>query len=188
MRLVVFCLSVLVLTSCSSLQFAYFFADDIVQYRADDYLKLEDHDRKHLSKMSKQLVAWHRSEMLPSYADFIEENIGILGASDIQPEEFSKIFKSFRSLVDDTVKGAAPFISKVLVEHQTTEKLSYLQEKMDKSLEKREQKAANKSSEQIIQDRIDSRLKSISRFIKDLNENQIEIVRHHSQNSDKTYM
>lgn len=58
----------ILLASCSSVQFAYNRLDWLISYRISDYVSLSDAQEEQLDSLLEQQLRWHRSTQLPVYA------------------------------------------------------------------------------------------------------------------------
>jgi len=63
---------VLVLSGCSSLQFAYNYAPNYLSYRLNGYLSLDDAQKLALDQEFVQFMHWHSETALPSYIGALE--------------------------------------------------------------------------------------------------------------------
>ncbi len=61
------------LAGCSTLSLTYNFADWIMLWRADHYFDLSSDQREILEERLAHLHAWHRTQELPLYADFLRQ-------------------------------------------------------------------------------------------------------------------
>jgi len=65
--------AVLLLSGCSAVEFAYSNAGAWVQWKADDYLDLQEEQREELGKRVDAFFRWNRREALPVYARLADE-------------------------------------------------------------------------------------------------------------------
>ena len=72
----------LALSGCSTLKFAYSFAENMVENRAETYLDLSAEQKERLTQQAAVLIAWHRADMLPKYASFFLAQAEIAAAGD----------------------------------------------------------------------------------------------------------
>jgi hypothetical protein len=70
-RLALACGFALVLVSCSFTRFAYNQADTFAAWTADDYFEFTGPQKNEFESRFARLHAWHRSEQLPEYAQFM---------------------------------------------------------------------------------------------------------------------
>jgi hypothetical protein len=174
--------SMLLLTGCSTFKIWYAFADDMIESRAEDYLDLDAAQQAELEKQSVALVAWHRKVMLPKYAVFFMAQADMAEAGGWDRSQMSDAFDDFRILLNETVKGASPFVARVLSDHMTDEKLAYLEARTSEFVAERRAEIEQDSPEDILDERVERREKGISRFTGSLDNKQVAIIRQHLQN------
>ncbi len=168
------------LTGCSWVQLSYNFADVALNNRVAAYLLIDDEDTEHLNTTISVMMGWHRTKMLSKYAVFVQSR-----AEDVESGLFSlgqirRVVREGRALFAETVEGAAPFVSSVLVRHVSPPKIAYLEAR----LAEREAKQMK-----IAQLPEDERLKNFSkrwvdyfeRFTGPLSTEQRNIIRQHGQ-------
>lgn len=169
----------LFLTGCSTLKFWYSFADNFIESRAEDYLEMDTKRVAELEKQTTALVAWHKKAMLPKYAAFFNGQADIVEAGGWDRARISDAIDSFRVLVDETLKGASPYIARVLADHMREDKLAYLEDRMAEFIAERKADHKTESPAERLKERVDRQVRNISRFVGSLDENQIAIVRDH---------
>lgn len=167
------------LAACSSLKFAYSFVDNTLASRAERYLALDAADAAKVDGEVAALIAWHRAEMLPRYAAFLMQTAALNDAGTWQKQDVAVTFAHFRTLLNDTARGAAPFIANVLADHTSTAKVDHLRTKMaDYIREEFEEEDA--TAEARLSARVDRRVSNFERFVGPLRDDQIDIVRRHT--------
>jgi hypothetical protein len=70
-RLVIALAAMALLASCTFTRFAYNQADTAVLWAADSYFELDGPQKDELSKRFERYHAWHRTQQLPEYAQFM---------------------------------------------------------------------------------------------------------------------
>lgn len=78
MRLFLILLLVTTLGSCSANRLLYNRADTFIRWAADDYVTLDREQQAAFDRRLDELLAWHRSEELPRYREFIVSALGTL--------------------------------------------------------------------------------------------------------------
>lgn len=174
-------MAVLLLSGCSSLQFAYSFADDVLEGRADEYLNLNEDQEAVLEEQTAAMIRWHRQEMLPKYATFFRAQADIAEAGGWSREGLSDAFQTFRGLMDETVEGASPFIATVMAEHRTEDKIAYLEARMAENLAERRADEEAETAEESADEWVERRVDRLSRFLGDLTDEQVAIVRSYTE-------
>ena len=165
-------------TGCSSLKFAYGFAETVVRDRAETYLDIREDDAPGLEVEISALVAWHRVDMLPQYASFFEGQAQLAEGPGWSRAQVEEAVSSFRALIKDTSKGAAPFIARVLVNHTSPPKIDHMQVAMTEALDARRENFDAPLDEQI-DAAVEKAISNFERFFGTLTDDQIAIVREH---------
>lgn len=163
---------------CSSLKFAYGFAETLVRDRAENYLDIREDDIPGLEAEVSALVAWHRIEMLPQYAAFFESQAQLAEGSGWTRPQVEQAVKTFRAMIKDTSKGAAPYIARVLVNHTSESKVNHIKVAMDELLSERRERYEDSLEEQI-DAAVEKSVSNFERFFGTLTDEQIAIVREH---------
>lgn len=163
---------------CSSLKFAYGFAETVVRDRAENYLDIREDDALALEAEISDLVAWHRIEMLPQYAIFFEGQAQLAEGAGWTRPQVADAIKTFRALIKDTSSGAAPFIARVLVNHTSDAKVDHMQAAMAEVLSERRESYDDPLDEQI-DSSVEKSVTNFERFFGTLTEAQVIIVREH---------
>ncbi len=169
------------LTGCSSLQIAYIFAEDMVESRAEDYLELSPDQEAELETQSAALIAWHRKAMLPAYAVFFNDQADIAESGGWTRPQMKEAFTEFRALLDVTVEGAAPFIAKVLVDHTTPAKLSFLETRLAENMAEKRAEEETESPQDTLDEWVERRVERLTRFTGALSDDQAAIIRRHTK-------
>ncbi len=171
------------LSACSSVKVAYEFVDNALESRAGRYLDLDGAGEAKVEAEVARLVSWHRTTMLPRYAAFLRAVAEVNDAGPWQRQDVDAVFIRFRALMDETARGAAPFIANVLVDHTTPARVDYLRARMAVYIreEMDEQQASDEDAlADRLAERVDRRVRNFERFVGTLRDDQIEIVRRHT--------
>lgn len=166
-----------VLAGCSSFKVAYTFADDLLEGRAEDYLDLNADDSDILDAQMSQMIAWHKTEMLPQYAQFFQEQSDIADQNAWTRAGVAQMFVEFRHLLDETLEGAAPYVAEVLVLHTSPEKIEYLEARMAENTAELKEEELSESLEETIDEWVERRVSNFERFIGPLTDAQLAIVK-----------
>ena len=107
------------LTACSSTRLIYTFMDKFIQDEITYFLDLDEEEEVLLSQQVSEMIAWHRTSILPSYATYLNNmaeklEVGQYGVTDV-----AESIKDGRFLIEETVIGLTPYASKFLIQHQT---------------------------------------------------------------------
>lgn len=179
-RVVGLFMTAVLLSGCGSLELAYAFAEDMLESRAKNYLDLSPEEETRLELQSAALVAWHRRTMLPRYAAFFRAQADIAEAGGWTRAQFASAFAGFRGLVDETVKGASPFVAAVLADQTTPDKLTHLKLRMAEVNAERRAERAAETRDRTLARWVERRVGRISRFTGALNDDQVAIIRRYA--------
>ncbi|MBO6948723.1 MAG: hypothetical protein JJ855_12160 [Rhodospirillales bacterium] len=171
----------LALSACSSVKLFYGFADNALESRAEQYLDLDAADEKLVREEVARLVAWHRTAMLPRYAAFLNRQADTNDKGPWRREDVAAAFTEFRVLLDDTVAGAAPYISRVLARHTAPSKVDHLEAQMAAYIAEERLEEQEAPFDELLEQRVDRRVANLERFIGPLRDDQVEIVRLHTR-------
>ena len=68
------------------------------------------------------MVNWHRTSILPKYADYLNNIADKLENDEYSPNDINKLLDDGRFLIEETVIGLVPYASKFLINHQKSHK------------------------------------------------------------------
>lgn len=167
---------VALIAGCSTFKLGYYFADNLIVEKAEDYLNLEGGEKTILARQVAELVSWHRTVMLPQYADFLEAQAHVMSQGRWTMENVTKAFEDYRSLMASTVEGASPFLANILVRHSTGEKFVYLQARLEQALSERLVDEMQESRSEAVEEWIERHTTNLERFLGDLNAEQVGVL------------
>ena len=121
------------LTACSSTQFIYTFANKFIQDEIEYFIDLNDEDKVLLSQQISEMVSYHRTSILPSYAIYLDEIAKNLDEVHDEKVLVNTTLTKGRSLIEQTVLGLTPYASKFLVKYQTSEDIEFIEKKNEKT-------------------------------------------------------
>ena len=110
------------LTSCSSTRFIYTFVDEFIKDEITYYLKLDEDEKVLLNKQVSEMVNWHRTSILPKYADYLNNIADKLENDEYSANDINKLLDEGRFLIEETVIGLVPYASKFLIMPQNGSK------------------------------------------------------------------
>ena len=168
------------LAGCSSFEIAYSFADDALEARAEKYLDMNAEEEAAMEAEAQALMAWHRKVMLPKYAAFFRHEAKIAEAGGWTRPQWASAFARFRTLVDETTEGAAPFIARVLAAHTTPGKIAHIEARMAENRAERRAEDADETPEEWLDAWVERRADRVARFTGALTVDQIKIIRGYS--------
>ena len=76
------------------------------------------------------MVNWHRTSMLPRYADYLNSIANKLENDEYSANDISKLMANGRFLIEETVIGLVPYASQFLINHQTSESIDFIEKRM----------------------------------------------------------
>lgn len=169
-----------ILSACSSTQFIYTFVDRYIQDEIEYFIDLNEEDKVLLSQKVSEMVSWHRTSMLPSYANYLDEIAKRLEEVDDEKVLVNMALAKGRLLIEQTVLGLTPYASKFLVRYQTSEDIKFIEKKMKKRRQERLEEFS-KSNETRYEDRVDRLTSNFERFFGTLNDEQVILLKAHAQ-------
>ena len=179
-HIVIFTGIISLLTTCSSTRFIYTFVDEFIKDEITYFLKLDEDEKVLLNKQVSEMVNWHRTSMLPRYADYLNSIANKLENDEYSANDISKLMANGRFLIEETVIGLVPYASKFLINHQTSESIDYMEKKM---LNRRQERMIelSKSEDILLKERLERLTSSFERFFGDLKDSQLTILETHAR-------
>ena len=168
------------LSACSSTQFIYTFVDRYIQDEIEYFIDLNEEDKVLLSQKVSEMVSWHRTSMLPSYANYLDEIAKKLEEVYDEKVLVNMALAKGRLLIEQTVHGLTPYASKFLVRYQTSEDIKFIEKKMKKRRQERLEEFS-KSNETRYEDRVDRLTSNFERFFGTLSDEQLILLKAHAQ-------
>ena len=169
-----------ILSACSSTQFIYTFVDRYIQDEIEYFIDLNEEDKVLLSQKVSEMVSWHRTSMLPSYANYLDEIAKRLEEVDDEKVLVNMALAKGRLLIEQTVLGLTPYASKFLVRYQTSEDIKFIEKKMKKRRKERLEEFS-KSNETRYEDRVDRLTSNFERFFGTLSDEQLILLKAHAK-------
>ena len=168
------------LTTCSSTRFIYTFVDEFIKDEITYFFDLNEEEKVVLNQKVSKIVNWHRTSMLPKYADYLYNVADKIEDEQYDPADINKLLADGRFLIEETVTGLIPYASKFIIEHQNLKDIEFMEKKM---LSRRQERIIELSKpEDILYEERLERLKSnFERFFGDLTESQVMLLQVHSR-------
>ena len=168
------------LTTCSSTRFIYTFVDEFIKDEITYFLKLDEDEKVLLNKQVSEMVNWHRTSMLPRYADYLNSIANKLENDEYSANDISKLMANGRFLIEETVIGLVPYASKFLINHQKSESIDFIEKRM---LNRRQERIIelSKSEDILLKERLERLTSSFERFFGDLKDSQLTILETHAR-------
>ena len=169
------CLVATLFSGCSAFKIAYNFSYGYIEDKASFYLDQNPSDKEFLLLKIRQFMRWHKTIMLPRYAQFLEEEASIIDRNEFTKERAVNSINRARRLLAETVIGAAPYISSVLIRHASPPKINHLQRRLAEDINEKRKKL-NGSPEELVSERSEKIVDRIEKFTGILDEMQVGIV------------
>ena len=168
------------LTTCSSTRFIYTFVDEFIKDEITYFLKLDEDEKVLLNKQVSEMVNWHRTSILPKYADYLNNIADKLENDEYSPNDINKLLDDGRFLIEETVIGLVPYASKFLINHQKSESIDFIEKRM---LNRRQERIIelSKSEDILLKERLERLTSSFERFFGDLKDSQLTILETHAR-------
>ena len=169
-----------ILATCSSTRFIYTFVDEFIKDEINYFLDLDEDEKVLLNKQVSEIVNWHRTSMLPRYADYLNNVADKLEDDQYSADDISKFLENGRFLIEETVIGLVPYVSKFLVHHQTSESIEFMENRM---LNRRQERIIelSKPEDVLYNERLERLTSNFERFFGDFKDSQLTILETHAR-------
>ena len=166
---------IFLLTTCSSTRLIYTFMDEFIKDEVSYFLDLNDNEKVLLNQRVSEMVTWHRTSMLPKYSEFLYNIADNLEDDQYSAVEVKKLLENGRFLIEETVIGITPYVSKFLIQHQTVENIIFIENSM---LSRRQERTIelSKNKDVLYEKRFKRLISNFERFFGDLNDSQKNIL------------
>ena len=166
---------IVILTSCSSTRLIYTLAGEFIKEEISYFLDLDEIEEGLLSQQVTEMVAWHRTTMLPIYAAYLTDIADMLAAGRDNADDIARVLADGRSLIEKTVRGLTPRVSEVLVQHMTADDITFMEKRM---AARRQQRMAEllKSDASRYEDRLKQMTTNFERFFGELTNGQVNLL------------
>ena len=178
-RLPIFFLMIFGLTNCSNTRLAYSIVEEFIKKEAKYFINVDEKEEIILKKKVSLMVAWHRSTMLPIYADYLRNIADEIQLNSNNPTYVVKAVDNAKFLIEETVIGLTPYISAYLVRHQTTDALEFKKKKIE--IRRKERLKELKETDSVLYERRVKKTKSnFERFFGDITNEQSKLIQEYS--------
>ena len=161
----------LLLAACSTTKIFYSFADDFIEGRAASHLDLDEEGEAVLQRQVGAFMLWHRTNMLPRYADYLRRQAALVDGGQITRAAIRDSFAEVRALWEGTVKGIAPYAAAVLVGHTGEPKREHLRKQLAERLDEQLEDMKDARAERL-ERRSERIIENFERFTGDLDAKQ----------------
>jgi len=167
------------LTTCSSTRFIYTLIDEYIKDEITYFLDLNEDEKVLLSQQVSQMVNWHRTSMLPKYANYLNNVANKIESEQYSADNIRKILTNGRFLIEETVSGLVPYASKFLIYHQTAENIKFMENRM---LNRRQERITelSKPEDILYKERLERLTTNFERFFGELKDSQVMILESHT--------
>jgi hypothetical protein len=119
------------LSSACSVKFAYNNVDRLVRWQVSDYLDLDAEQKAYLQAEVRDLMAWHRANHLPLYANYLQA-LAVQFADGASESQIAGVFDQFLVWGYEMEDRALPAASHIL-SSLSDEQVAALPDKLEKS-------------------------------------------------------
>ena len=172
----IFILLITLFSACSSTRFLYTFLEKFIKDEISFFFSLDKEERIFMNQQVSEMVYWHRSTMLPNYADYLNNIADKMEMDKYVDVDITNALTEGRYLIEETVNGLTPYVSKFLIQHQSLEAIEF----MEKQMSVRNQESLTKLSETediLLEERIERLILNFERFLGDLSDAQVTLLR-----------
>lgn len=179
-RISILVVLVTILAACSSTRLIYSLAAEFIHDEIAYFLDLDEEEDVFLGRQVSEIVAWHRTTILPNYATYLTNMADKLAANQYGAADIAMALADGRSLVEETVTGLTSRASKVLVRHMTADNIAFMEKKMAVRLQER-LAGLSEPEDTRYADRLDRLKSNFERFFGELTEAQLALLKAHAR-------
>ena len=170
---------IILVTACSSTRLIYSFTDKFIKDEINYFLYLDEEEKLLMNQQVSEMINWHRTSMMPSYASYLDNIADALEVGQYDANKITIIIDEGRTLIEDTIVGLTPYASRFLIRIKNDEVIEFMKNKMLMRQQERIIKLSG-AKEIRYEDRLDKLTSNFKRFFGDLTDAQIEILETHS--------
>ncbi len=134
---------IMFISACSNTNLLYTLAKNYIQNEITYFVYLNEEERVLMTQQVSEMIIWHRTSMLPSYATYLTNIADKIKAGQYKHSDINEITSNGRFLIEKTVIGLTPYASKFLMNHRKIESIEF----MEKKIMKRQQDRLDELSE-----------------------------------------
>ena len=168
--------SILFLANCSSTQLIYKLVENFFLEEVSYFVDLDEEENVLLKQQVSEMVLWHRTYMMPSYASYLEDIANNLEVGKYDTLVITKVLSNGRILIEKTVKGLTPFASKFLIQHQTIEDIKFIEKQMGTRRQERLEELS-KPMDILYEKRLKRLTSNFERFFGTLSDEQVILLK-----------
>ena len=172
------------LTTCSSTRFIYTIVDEFIKDEITFFFDLNEEEQVLLSKQVSEMVNWHRTSMLPKYANYFYSVADKLEDEQYDATDINELLSDGRLLVEETVTGLIPYASKFIIKHQNLVDIEFMEKKM---LSRRQERIIelSKTEDILYEERLERLESNFERFFGDLTDSQVMLLQAFSRDPQR---
>ena len=181
-KFLTFLFLILSFTSCSNTRLAYNIAEGFIKKEVNYFINIDDKEEIILEQQISHMVAWHRTSMLPIYADYLKNIADEIQYNSNNTVYVVKAVDDARLLIEKTVIGLTPHASKYLVRHQTAEAIEFIKKKIELRKNKR-LKEFKESDDELYKKRVKRIKSNFERFFGEITDEQFKLIQKYSRST-----
>jgi hypothetical protein len=158
----------------------YTLIDKFIKDEITYFLNLDEDKKILLNQQVSEMVDWHRTYILPKYANYLSIMADKLEADQYDPVDIREFLEDGKSLIEETVTGLTPYASKFLIKNQTIESIEFMENRM---LNRRQERIIELSKPEVIlyEKRLERLIVNFERFFGDLEDSQTILIEAHAR-------
>lgn len=133
------CLTMLMLTSCSSRQLGYRYAETLISWQAGNYVSLTDEQTALLREETDKFLQWHAETQMPGYHQLLNDIYRLLQTPEIEAETiagYSDEMALYWQQIREQLIAPSVRLLQSLSDEQVIELLANMQERLDEQKER----------------------------------------------------
>tara|TARA_B100001057_G_scaffold113398_1_gene111732 strand:- start:3801 stop:4646 length:846 start_codon:yes stop_codon:yes gene_type:complete len=163
------------LVACSSTRLIYTLADKFIKDEITYFFYLNKEERIFLNKQVTEMITWHRTTMLPSYAEYLNDIADRIHKGQYGTADMVNVLSNGRSMIEETVTGLTPYASKFLIRQQNVESIEFMEKKM--TIRRNERLAEYVKPENVrYKKRLGKSISNFERFFGTLSDEQVLLI------------
>ena len=179
-KFLIFLFLIFCFTNCSNTRLAYNLAEEFIKKEVNYFINVDDKEEIILKKQILQMVAWHRSSMLPVYADYLTNLADEIQLNSDNSMYVLKAIDDAQFLIEETVIGLTPYVSGYLHRHQTINDIKFIKKKMQ--IRRKERlKELSENNNVLYKKRVKKIKSNFERFFGDLTDAQLKLIQEYSR-------
>lgn len=178
-KTLIFVALIILLSGCSSTRFLYSFLEGFIKDEISFFFDLDQEEKILVSQQVSDMVYWHRSSMLPNYANYLNDIADKIEVGKYDASDIADTLTKGRELIEKTVTGLTPYASKFLVSQQTPKAIEFMKKKMTTRNQERLTEVS-KTDDILFEERLERLTSSFERFTGELNDAQMTLLKEHA--------